>query len=94
MDDAAVARMVLGAQLGEQTALFQSLMLFGGLLLALMLAAVFLLYVRGRLRRNRPEDVAVLSLDELRRLRDTTARSRLPSTSGCERRRSTRWGPA
>ncbi len=45
-------------------------MLFGGLLLVLMLAAVFLLYVRRRLRRNGPEDVGVLSLDELRRLRN------------------------
>lgn len=62
--------MVLGAHLGELTALFQSLMLFGGLLLVLMLAVVFLLYVRGRLRRDGPEDVGVLSLDELRRLRD------------------------
>jgi len=62
--------MVLGAQLREQTALFQSLLLFGGLLLVLMVATVFLLYVRQRLRSKEPKDVGVLSLDELRRLRD------------------------
>ncbi len=62
--------MVLGAQLGEQTALFQSVMLFGGLLLALMLAAAFLLYLRRRLRGRGPADAGVLSLDVLRRLRE------------------------
>ena len=71
--DAAVDRMVLGAQFGEQTALLQSLLLFGGLLLVLMLAAVFVLYVRRRLRQNDPEALGVLSLGELRPLRDNGA---------------------
>jgi len=62
--------MVLGIQLGEQTAFFQSLLLFGGLLVVLMLAAVFSLYLRWRMRRIGSEDAGVLSLDELRRLRD------------------------
>ena len=73
MNDSAVARMVLGAQLGEQTALFESLLLFGGLLLVLMLAVVFLLYLRRRLWRSGLGDAGVLTLEELRRLRDSGA---------------------
>jgi len=70
VDDSTVARMVLGAQLDGRAEVFQSLALFGGLLLVLMLAAVILLYLRRQLRKNQPDDAALMSLDDLRRLRD------------------------
>ena len=70
MNDTTVARMVLAAQTDGQTALFQSLLLFGGLLLVLILAFVFVLHLRQRLRREEPGEFGVMSLDNLQRLRD------------------------
>lgn len=53
-----------------QIALFESLMLFGGLMLVLALGLVVAIYLRRRLKANRADAAGTLTLDELRAWRD------------------------
>jgi len=62
---------LLAASPGGQDAVFQSILLFGGLLLVLALGVAVLAYARRRLREDRPASEDGLTLDELRGLRDS-----------------------
>jgi|GEM_PF-4618021 len=53
-----------------QIALFESLMLFGGLVLALVVGLVVVIYLRRRLKAERADAAGALTLEELRRWRD------------------------
>lgn len=61
---------ILAVGVDGQTAVFQSLLLFGAVLMATLIAVVVLLFVRQRIRGREREGTDMLSLDQLRRLRD------------------------
>ncbi len=61
---------IFAAEMGGQAAVFQSILLFGAVVLAALLAFVILLYLRRRLRSGDASSGRSLSLDELRSLRD------------------------
>lgn len=61
---------VLASRLDGQAAVFQSILLFGTVILATVLGVVFLLHLRRRFRNGGDSRDRWLSLDTLRKLRD------------------------